>query len=99
MRSGQLLALLTSSIAASISRAAATACCGGVGRLDRRAEQRQKAVAEELVHDAAMPVQDFDQDRERAVEPLDHLLRRPHPRSGGKAAEIDEHHGDMANVA
>ena len=51
----------------------------GVGRLERRAEQRQKAIAEKLVHDAAMAIEDIDQDRERAVEALDHLLRRPRP--------------------
>ena len=34
---------------------------GGVLGLERRAEQREKAVAEELVHDAAMTVEDIHQ--------------------------------------
>ena len=71
----------------------------GVGRLERRAEQRQKSVAEKLVHDAAMAVENFHQHRERAVEPVDHLLRRARPRACGETAEIDEHHGDVADVA
>ena len=53
----------------------------GVGRLERRAEQRQKSVAEELVHDAAMAIEDIDQHREGAVEPIDHLLRRARTRA------------------
>ena len=48
----------------------------GVGRLQRRTEQRQESVAQELVHDAAMAVEDVDQHREGAVEPIHHLPRR-----------------------
>src|SRR5436305_5062229 len=44
--------------------------------LQRCAEQREKAVAEKLVHDAAMAVEDVDQDREGAVEAVDDFLRR-----------------------
>ncbi len=69
------------------------------GGLERRAEQRQKAVAEELVDDAAVTIEYFDQHGECAIEPLDHLLRRPRPRARGEAAEIDEHDGDPADVA
>ena len=71
----------------------------GVVRLERRAEQRQKAVAEKLVHDAAMAVEDIDQHRKRAVEAIHHFLRRAGAGARGKTAEIDEHDGDAADVA
>ena len=47
---------------------------GCVRIVDRRAEQGEKAVAEKLVHDAAVAVDDVDQDGESVVEPLDHIL-------------------------
>jgi hypothetical protein len=46
-----------------------------------------------------MAVENFDQHCERAVEPIDHLLRRTRASSCGKAAEIDEHDGDPADIA
>ena len=46
-----------------------------------------------------MTVENFDQHGESAIEPRDHLLRRPDPRAGRKTAEIDEHDGDMADIA
>ena len=46
-----------------------------------------------------MAVEDVDQHGERAVEAVDHFLRRAGAGAGGKAAEIDEHHGDAADFA
>ena len=71
----------------------------GVGRLQGRAEQRQESVAEELVHDAAMAVEDVDQHRERAVQPIHHLARRAGAGARGETAEVDEHHRDPADFA
>ena len=48
---------------------------------------------------AAVTVENIDQDREGAVEPVHHLLRRAGARAGGEAAEVDEHDGDAADVA
>ena len=70
-----------------------------VRRFQRRAEQRQKSVAQKLVHDAAVAIEDVDQHGKRAVEPVHHFLRRAGARAGGEAAKIDEHDGDAANVA
>ena len=70
-----------------------------VGRIERRAEQRQKSVAEKLVHDAAMAIEDVDQHRERPVEAIHHFPRCAGAGAGRKAAEIDEHHRDPANFA
>ena len=71
----------------------------GVRRLQWRAEQSEKSVAKKLVHDAAVTIEDLDQHGEGAVEPVHHFLRRAGSGAGGEAAEIDEHHGDMADVA
>ena len=76
MRSGQLVALLTRSFAVEHFARRGDRVMRGVGGFQRRTEQRQKSVAQKLVHDAAMAVEDIDQHRERAVEPVDHLLRR-----------------------
>ena len=70
----------------------------GVRILQRRAEQRQKAVAEKLVHDAAVAIDDLDQHLEGAIEPPHHLFRRALARGGGEAADIDEHHGHLVRV-
>ncbi len=70
-----------------------------VRRFQRRAEQRQESVAQKLVHDAAVAVEDVDQHGKGAVEPVHHFLRRARARAGGEAAEIDEHDGDAADVA
>ena len=48
----------------------------GVRILDRRAEQSQKPVAEEFVHDPGVAIQNLDQHRESVVQPRHHLLRR-----------------------
>src|SRR5206468_4063910 len=50
----------------------------GVGQW--RAEQRKKTVAEELVDDAVVAIDDLDQHGERAVEPMHHFGRRTLPR-------------------
>ena len=64
------------------------------GIVERRAEHREEAVAEELVHDAIMPVDDLDEDGEDRFEPLDDLGRRAARARGGEAADVDEHHAD-----
>ena len=76
MRSGQLGRLVDALVGFEHFARRGDRVMRGVVRLERRAEQRQKAVAEKLVHDAAMAVEDIDQHRERAVEPVDHFLRR-----------------------
>src|SRR5262249_60974551 len=42
-----------------------------VGIVERRAEQREEAVAEKLVHDPAIAVDDLDQYRKRRVQSVD----------------------------
>src|SRR5581483_7842000 len=71
----------------------------GILGLEWRAEQRQETIAEKLVHDAAMSVEDLDQHGERAIESIDDILRRARARACRKAAEVDEHHRDPANIA
>src|SRR5260221_1678445 len=46
-----------------------------VGIVERRAKQRQEAVPEKLVHDAAIAIDDLDQYRKRCVQSVDNLLR------------------------
>ena len=76
IRSGQLDRLVDALVGFEHFARGGDRAMRGVVRLERRAEQRQKAVAEKLVHDAAMAVEDIDQHRKRAVEAIDHLLRR-----------------------
>ena len=98
MRSGQLLALLMRSIATSIARGGHRVM-RSFRRFERRAEQRQKSVAQKLVHDAAMAVQYLDQHRERTVQAIDDVLRGTRARGRGKTAEIDKHDRDASDVA
>ncbi len=99
MRSGQMRRLVDAVVGLEhLARGSHRMLCSIFG-LQRRAEQSEKAVAEELVHDAAVAVEDVDQHRKGAVEPVDHFLRRALAGAGGKAAEIDEHHGDATEVA
>src|SRR6202022_4763399 len=46
-----------------------------------------------------MAVEYFHQHRERTIQTIDDVLRGPRTRSRGKAAEIDEHDGDAADIA
>src|SRR6266404_2003007 len=46
-----------------------------VGIVERRTKQRQEAVPEKLVHDAAVAIDDLDQYGERCVQSVDNLLR------------------------
>jgi hypothetical protein len=70
-----------------------------VGIVERRAEQRQEAVPEKLVHDAAIAIDDLDQYRKRCVQSVDNLLRSAGARRGRKAADVDEHDGDLPRIA
>src|SRR5262245_59181898 len=70
-----------------------------VGIVERRTKQRQEAVPEKLVHDAAVAIDDLDQYRERCVQSLDNLLRSAVARRGRKATDVDEHDGDLPRIA
>ncbi len=48
-----------------------------IGIRNRRAEQREKAVAEKLVHDAAMAIENLDQHSKGVIQPRHDLLWRP----------------------
>ena len=67
--------------------------------VDRRAENGEQAVAEELVHNAVVPIDDFDQNLEHVVKALDDLGRRSGARRRGEAADVDEHHANATHLA
>ena len=69
------------------------------GIVDRRAENGEQAVAQELVHDAVVPIDDLDQDLENGVEASDNLGRRARARGRGEAADVDEHHANPPHFA
>src|SRR5262249_5777410 len=72
---------------------------GRVRIVERRPEQREEAVAEKLVHDATVTIDNIDQDRESRIQPLNNLLRRAYAGGGRKAANVDEHHGYAPAIA
>ena len=76
IRSGQLVAFVDALVGFQHFARRGDRPVRGVRRFQRRAEQRQKAVAQKLVHDAAMAIEDLDQHGKGAVEPVHHLLRR-----------------------
>ena len=67
--------------------------------VDRRAEDGEQAVAQKLVHDAVVPIDDVDQDFENGVEAGDDLGRRAAARGCGEAANVDEHHAHPPHFA
>ena len=69
------------------------------GIVERRAEDGEQTVAEELVHNAVVPVDDVHQDFENGVETLDDFGRRPGARRCGEAADVDEHHANAPHLA
>ncbi len=71
----------------------------GSGILDRCPKHGQEAVAEELVDDAMVPVDDLHQKCERGIEARDNLGRRPLTGCGGEAADVDEHDANAAHLA
>src|SRR5262249_23097196 len=65
--------------------------CRCVRIFERCAEQRQKAVAKKLVHDATIAVDDVDQHGECGIESVHHLLRRAKSRAAlGSSATAPE---------
>ena len=67
--------------------------------VEGRSEQCQKAVAEKLVHDAAVAIDNFDQHRKGSIQSIHHLLRAAHACRGRKAADVHEHDGDLFGIA
>ena len=98
-RIGQGWPALLASMALNISRAALTAFAASSGVIDRRAENGEEAVTEELVHDAIVPVDNVDQDFENGVEPRDHFGGRALARRRGEAANINKHDADPPHFA
>ncbi len=73
--------------------------CGLERVVDRRPEDGEQAVAEELVHNAVVTIDDFDQNLEDVVKALDDFGRRSGARRCGEAADVDEHHANAPHLA
>ena len=71
----------------------------GLGVFERRAKQGQKAVAQELVDDAVVAIDDVDHLGKEVVEQRHRLVGRPLAGHGGEAADIEEQHADFAHLA
>ena len=70
-----------------------------LGVLDGSPEDRHESVADKLVHDAVMFVDNVDHEVEQRIQIGHHGLR---PFAGGVAAEvanIEKHHADVAQFA
>ena len=99
MRNGQSLPAFCSSIGDEHLARRGDGTLGRLRIVERRAEQCEEAVAEKLVHDAAVAIDDLDQDREGRIQSLNNLLRRAHAGGGRKAANVDKHDGNAAGIA
>src|SRR3954469_22127730 len=71
----------------------------GVVQLQRRPEHTQRRVALELVDPPVMAAHDVDDDAEEPVEQPEDLLRRALGGQRGRADEVDEEHGRLADLA
>ncbi len=71
-------------------RAARSASPAGSSRGDGRAEDAQRGVALELVHQPALGLDHLDHDAEEAVEQAHDLGRRHRQRHRGRADDVDE---------
>ena len=78
---------------------AASACAAAGGILERRAEQGEEAVAQELVDDAVVAIDDLDHVGKEVVQQGHRLVGRAHARHGGEAADVEEQHADPAHLA
>ena len=76
-----------------------TAFAASRGIVDWRAENGEQAVAQKLVHDPVVPIDDVDQDLENGVEAGDDLGRRARARGGCERADVDEHDADPPHFA
>ena len=70
-----------------------------LGVLDGSAEDRHESVAEELVHDSLVFVDDVDHEVEHRVQIGHHGLRPLAGRVAAEVANIQKHHADVAQFA